>query len=298
MKYDDFLKKYTDKPIDFDGAYGNQCMDLYRMYVQEVLGFPQSPSVTGAADVWTTYLPEYYDKISNSPNGVPQKGDIVIWNKKAGGGYGHIAIFIEGSVDKFTSFDQNFPTGSYCHRQEHSYTNVYGWLHPKQQTEDCETKLAWYEEEYPKEQQRVIDARKERDDIKASYEGLTTEFNRLKEDSRIQIEAAEAVSDAQKQKYQNLTRELASRLGTPQDEARILPALDTLIEVESQLAGARKELDQDQKILAAKDQKIGEMEAEIKRLQEEARKAKGLGDATTADMIEEIIKRLVQIIRK
>jgi hypothetical protein len=298
MKFDDFIKKYTNKPIDFDGAWGNQCVDLYRMYVQEVLGFPQSPSVTGAADIWTSYLPEYYDKVSNTPNGVPQKGDVVIWNKKAGGGYGHVAIFIEGSVDKFTSFDQNYPTGSYCHQQEHTYTNVYGWLRPKQQTEDCQTKLAWYEAEYPKEQQRVIDARKERDEIKNSYDGLTTEYSRLKEDSRIQIESAEAVSDAQKQKYQDLIRELASRLGTTQDEATILPSLDTLIEIEGQLSAVRKELDQNQKTLTAKDQTIKDMRAEIDRLKEEARKAKGLGDATTADLINEIIKRLTAIIRR
>jgi hypothetical protein len=31
----------------------------------------------------------------------------------------------------FTSFDQNWPLNSLCHFQNHNYTGVLGWLHPK-----------------------------------------------------------------------------------------------------------------------------------------------------------------------
>jgi len=129
MTLDDFIKKYDGKGIDFDGKFSTQCVDLYRQYVKEVLGFPQSPPVEGAKDIWDTYLPEYYKRIENTPYGVPEKGDIVIWGTKIGK-YGHVAIFLEGDAKKFKSFDQNYPTGTLCHIQEHTYTGVLGWLRP------------------------------------------------------------------------------------------------------------------------------------------------------------------------
>ena len=48
----------------------------------------------------------------------------MVWS----GEIGHIAVFIEGNVDTFKSFDQNYPLGSPCHIQGHTYANVLGWL--------------------------------------------------------------------------------------------------------------------------------------------------------------------------
>ena len=131
MTVNEFFSKYNGKFTDYDGYYGNQCMDLYRQYVKECLEYPQSKPVTGAADVWSSYLPDYYERIENTIMGVPQEGDIVIWNKNAGGGFGHIAIYHLGDINNFISFDQNWPVGSACHFQNHNYTNVLGWLRPK-----------------------------------------------------------------------------------------------------------------------------------------------------------------------
>jgi len=135
MTFGEFVDKYTGKGIDYDGKYGNQCMDLYRQYVKEVLNFPQSPPVTGAKDVWDTYLKDKYDRIDNTPTGVPQKGDVIVWGTVMGE-YGHIAIFDNGNTSTFTSFDQNFPIGSLCHLQKHDYKGVLGWLRPKLIVED------------------------------------------------------------------------------------------------------------------------------------------------------------------
>lgn len=136
MTLDQFVSKYLGKKIDWDGAYGGQCVDLFRQYAQEVLGFPQAKGVRGAADFWTNYesdpaLKNNYDRIANTPTGVPQKGDVMLWDKDAGGGYGHVAVFLEGNTSSFTSFDQNWPTLSVCTKTKHDYTNVYGWLRPK-----------------------------------------------------------------------------------------------------------------------------------------------------------------------
>src|SRR3990167_6598147 len=120
MTAQEFFDKYNGKGIDFDNYYGFQCVDLYRQYVKEVVDCRQSPGVTGAADIWDTYLNEYFDRIANTPEGAPIKGDILIWSKNAGGGFGHVSIASVGNTDTFTSFDQNWPVGSLCHFQAHN----------------------------------------------------------------------------------------------------------------------------------------------------------------------------------
>ena len=130
MTLNEFVQRYNGKGIDADGSYGFQCMDLYRQFVKEVLGFPQSPPVTGAYQVWDTYLGQYFDRIDNTPSGIPQKGDILIWGQSVGK-YGHIAVYLEGNTSSFKSFDQNWPVGTNCHIQSHNYNGLLGWLTPR-----------------------------------------------------------------------------------------------------------------------------------------------------------------------
>ena len=131
MTIQEFFDKWNGKLLDYDGAYGGQCVDVYRQFCKEVLVIPQSPLVVGAADIWTSYLQAHFERIDNTPDGVPTKGDVVIWNKFAGGGFGHVGIFSSGDINNFVSFDENWPVGSVCHFQPHTYTNVLGWLRPK-----------------------------------------------------------------------------------------------------------------------------------------------------------------------
>src|SRR3990167_9367950 len=139
ITFDQFIQKYSGKYIDYDGYYGYQCMDLYRQFVKEVYGCQQSPPVSGAAKVWDTYNKDFFTSISNGPVNYPNRGDIIIWNTKAGGGYGHIAIAMDSTSMTFNSFDQNWPVGSRCHKQPHNYTNVLGWLTPKKKEDNIET---------------------------------------------------------------------------------------------------------------------------------------------------------------
>ena len=115
----------------------NQCVDLANAYIKYVLGLPII-EWTNAVD-FPVKAGDKYEWIPNTPTGVPQEGDLVIW----GGTYGHIAIFIEGDAKRFTSFDENYPTGSPCHVQEHTYLSpkVLGWLHPKVVLSDLQTQL-------------------------------------------------------------------------------------------------------------------------------------------------------------
>ena len=128
----EFVQKYVNKYVNFDTVYGPQCMDLYRQYVKEVLELPQSVGVRGAADVWTKYPVEHYDRTANTPDNFPLPGDIVIWRRW----YsllpvGHIAIAVSADRDRLVCFSQNDPGGRQAGLKEYGYKNILGWLHPK-----------------------------------------------------------------------------------------------------------------------------------------------------------------------
>ncbi len=125
MNIDQFFSQNDGQGIDLDGAYGNQCVDLINKYVRDVLGI--SPWGGNAIDKWSNYPTDHFDRIENTPTGVPTEGDIVVWGSKIGQ-YGHVAIFSKGDANAFDSFDQNWPIGSVSHFQHHTYNGVLGWL--------------------------------------------------------------------------------------------------------------------------------------------------------------------------
>lgn len=135
MTFDEFVSKWSNQQIDFDGVYPNQCMDLMHQYVYDVLGITDK-TVLAAPAAYQAYTnfnkPDLFDKIDNTPTGVPQKGDIVFFGQDIGE-FGHVCIFVDGDTKKFNSFDANWPTGSLPHIQNHNYTGVLGWLRPKAQ---------------------------------------------------------------------------------------------------------------------------------------------------------------------
>lgn len=138
MNFWDFINKYNGKYIDYDKAYGNQCVDLFRQFCKEVLEMDiQARGVNGAKDFWKNYdneqaLKDNFEKISNTPDFVPWTGDIAIFYN---GNYGHISICTgqNSNTSIFESFDQNWPTNSVCKKVSHNYKNFYGVLRPKNQ---------------------------------------------------------------------------------------------------------------------------------------------------------------------
>lgn len=129
MQFNDFVKEVLGTYIDFDGVYGNQCVDLIKEYVEKVLGI--DAWVSNAENYATTYPKSKFDLIENTPDGVPEQGDIVIFNDSVGE-FGHVCIaFSGGSVDEFKSLDQNWPKGSPIQVISHNYRGVIGWLRPK-----------------------------------------------------------------------------------------------------------------------------------------------------------------------
>ena len=140
----DFEAKYNGQPIDFDMWFGDQCVDLMNQYLQDVCGITNPmqafPGDT-AYDIYQNANDARFDKIDNNPddpNQIPSPGAIIFWKANVSGvtgDAGHVAVWLRGNVgeNKFTSFDQNYPTGSLCHDQDHTYDGVAGWLQLKTQ---------------------------------------------------------------------------------------------------------------------------------------------------------------------
>lgn len=122
-----FIAKYKGKQADFDNKPPlYQCMDLYRLYMKEVLGKPQTPGVIGAYQVLGS-LPDNYFHTSHD---FPLPGDVIVWNETYAKN-GHIAIVVEASKNSLLVFEQNNPIGSSCRLGLHIYKNISGWFRPK-----------------------------------------------------------------------------------------------------------------------------------------------------------------------
>lgn len=137
MNYQEFINEYNGKSFDYDGISGVQCVDLIKMYLDKV--FEIKPSAWGnAKDYYENFnnlpLKNYFTRIKNTPDLIPQKGDICIWGTGLGNKYGHIAIATgEGTAKQFYSYDLNWG-GKTVRRVLHNYTGFLGVLRPNDQT--------------------------------------------------------------------------------------------------------------------------------------------------------------------
>lgn len=137
MTYDEFVKTYNGKATDYDGAYGAQCVDLIKAYLNKVFGI--KPGSWGNAKYyWINFskhseLTNNFTKIANTASFVPKKGDIMVWDGDKGNGAGHVAICTgDGTTSYFYSYDQNW-NGKAMKKVKHDYRDVYGVLRPKDQ---------------------------------------------------------------------------------------------------------------------------------------------------------------------
>jgi len=112
MTFEQFILKYNGMYVEVAGTVNAlyQCTDLGNAYLRDVLNLPII-EWTNAID-YPSKAGNKYDWILNTPEGIPQKGDLVIFNI---GQYGHISIFLLGDTNQIITFDQNFPLGSKPH---------------------------------------------------------------------------------------------------------------------------------------------------------------------------------------
>ena len=107
----EFTNKYHGKKVDFDGAYGAQCVDLFRQYCKDVLRAGHTGAVDGAKDLFLNYasLPaecKYFDRIIGT---TPRMGDVCVWGATDKNKYGHVAICLgfDENTGLITVFEQD-----------------------------------------------------------------------------------------------------------------------------------------------------------------------------------------------
>ena len=131
----DIAKKYLGKMwIGTNTGDKGQCVGLFNQVNLEFLGV--NYPIQGAGTAFQILSarntrPDLVEQVKNksfNPNFLPSIGDWVIWNKNWGGGAGHISCVESLSVTGFTGIEQNFVADTVT-RQQHSWTNVVGWVH-------------------------------------------------------------------------------------------------------------------------------------------------------------------------
>ena len=115
------------KSLDYDGAYGAQCVDLIKYYYAY---FGQASYARGnGCDYVTNALPNGWIRIKNTADFVPEPGDIAVWGTELSH-YGHVAIILSADSHSFVSMDQNWPSGSACKQVTHTYNKFWGVIRP------------------------------------------------------------------------------------------------------------------------------------------------------------------------
>ena len=115
------------KFLDYDKVYGAQCVDLVHYYYAY---FGKASYATGnGCDFVNNKLPDGWTRIKNTPDFVPQPGDIAVWGKELSQ-YGHVAIILSADARSFVSMDQNWPRGSACKKVTHNYNKFWGVIRP------------------------------------------------------------------------------------------------------------------------------------------------------------------------
>lgn len=271
MTTDEFVSKNLGKYVEVTGSANaiNQCTDLANAYIRDVLGLPIIPW-TNAQD-FPNKANSNYTYILNTPSGLPQKGDLMIF--KSTDKVGHIAVFLDGNLSKFTSLDQNYPTGSRVSKVNHSYQNVLGWLRAKEIMqsdqipvdkdvfESLVTKSSKYDELVSKgiTLTSLDEAEKKADALKEQTTKLTDQVRDLEG----RVAGATTRAKTAEDDRQRLIDQMAQKLGSIADEGRILEQIDRDV---SELDAAKKKAKQ---LDAAYQELANEKKLEIDQLRTE-----------------------------
>ncbi|MCQ2125108.1 MAG: CHAP domain-containing protein [Fibrobacter sp.] len=111
MELVNFVYTYLKLKVDYDHAYGAQCVDLFRQYCVDVLEIPEhTGAVEGAKDLWRNYqnLPiekKYFIRVGPPTKAEP--GYVAIWDKSPTNEYGHVAIVLADMGTQLLVIEQN-----------------------------------------------------------------------------------------------------------------------------------------------------------------------------------------------
>lgn len=136
MSFEEFIIKYNGKKVDYDGAYGAQCVDLFRQYNKEVWGNPHTGSVIGAKDLVVNYermpLEQRFLSLVPVSRKFVKAGDVAVWGESSSNKYGHVALVVSFLNDDFMIvFEQDGFKQDGAKLNVRSVKNIIGFLRNK-----------------------------------------------------------------------------------------------------------------------------------------------------------------------
>lgn len=150
-----WFKTAIGRKMNYDSAYGLQCVDAVDTYAQDIFGVPWQTcvgGVGGAKELLDVVPDAYWIRINNNPNDknlIPQRGDVIVWEGVAGvNPYGHTAVVLsadhfgvdviqqDGFAPPLQYVNNNWYSNKPAHKARLAYWNagtgyVSGWLRPR-----------------------------------------------------------------------------------------------------------------------------------------------------------------------
>lgn len=123
------------KPINTDGAYGNQCVDVvtaWSEYLWPDLRYWQTIGFGDARMLYAGASSAYFEKIPYSPGVVPKMGDIFVKKGTIGNPEGHTGAVKSATASSMQTLEQNgYNSSGVSYAFNQSYNNVIGFLRPR-----------------------------------------------------------------------------------------------------------------------------------------------------------------------
>ena len=86
-----WIEKHNNRYLDFDNAFGAQCVDLYDYYVSGFLGGNPIP-VGYANEIWNNHDRGVFAQVGR--DNVARAGDVAVWNVGPGTPSSHVAVVV------------------------------------------------------------------------------------------------------------------------------------------------------------------------------------------------------------
>ena len=131
------------KGYDYDNAYGWQCFDTANYYWHQLFGHGLKGA--GAADIPThNNFKGEATVYENTKSFLAKPGDLVVFNRNYGGGYGHVSIVVGATLDQLDVVEQNWLGGGLnktevTTRRKHNYDFPMWFIRPNFKAEPKKT---------------------------------------------------------------------------------------------------------------------------------------------------------------
>jgi hypothetical protein len=129
---DRFYARTNGQRINSCGGILGQCVAGSQSYTNVELGIGGCPAfpVAAAKDMFGTRT-DAFNWVRNTPDGIPPRGAIVVFDGRTGMGYGHTGVVVTANLNTLNVYQQNDPLSSGMHVKEYNYNCVIGWGIPK-----------------------------------------------------------------------------------------------------------------------------------------------------------------------